>query len=96
MSEQGPRYAIYYAPSVDDPLWRFGSQCIGYDALTGADSEVPQTAAIPRQDWLAWTQEPRRYGFHGTLKAPFHLAGRRLGTQRCGEYKSYVIQLAHD
>jgi putative phosphonate metabolism protein len=74
MSEQGPRYAIYYAPSVDDPLWRFGSQCIGYDALTGADSEVPQTAAIPRQDWLAWTQEPRRYGFHGTLKAPFHLA----------------------
>ena len=29
-------------------------------------------------------------------EAPFHLAGRRLGTQRCGEYKSYVIQLAHD
>ena len=74
MSEQGPRYAIYYAPDVDDPLWRFGSQCIGYDAQTGADDVVPETTAIPRQDWLAWTQEPRRYGFHGTLKAPFHLA----------------------
>jgi putative phosphonate metabolism protein len=74
MSDQGPRYAIYFAPGADDPLWRFGSQCIGYDAQTGADGAVPQTAAIPQQDWLAWTQEPRRYGFHGTLKAPFHLA----------------------
>jgi putative phosphonate metabolism protein len=73
MREQGPRYAIYYAPDADDPLWRFGSQCIGYDAQTGADTAVPQAGAIPPQDWLAWTQEPRRYGFHATLKAPFHL-----------------------
>jgi putative phosphonate metabolism protein len=74
MSDQGPRYAIYYAPAADDPLWRFGSHCIGYDAYTGADRPFPETSAIPRQSWLTWTQEPRRYGFHGTLKAPFHLA----------------------
>ena len=73
MREHGPRYAIYFAPDMDDPLWRFGSQCIGYDAQTGADTAVPQAGAIPPQDWLAWTQEPRRYGFHATLKAPFHL-----------------------
>jgi hypothetical protein len=24
--------------------------------------------------WSALTEEPRRYGFHATLKAPFHLA----------------------
>ena len=74
MSEQGPRYSIYFAPGVDDPLWRFGCDCLGYDAETGADRPVPQSPALSLDDWLAWTQEPRRYGFHATLKAPFHLA----------------------
>jgi len=74
MREQGPRYAIYYAPDVDDPLWRFGCHCIGYDAETGANCPLPQSLAISQDDWRSWTQEPRRYGFHATLKAPFHLA----------------------
>jgi len=74
MSEQGPRYSIYFAPGVDDPLWRFGCRCIGYDAETGADCPLPQSPALSQDDWRSWTQEPRRYGFHATLKAPFHLA----------------------
>ena len=90
MREQGPRYGIYYAPGVDDPLWRFGSQCIGYDAQTGADTAVPHTGAIPPQDWLAWTQEPRRYGFHATLKAPFHLVDEASE----GELIDYMAQFA--
>jgi putative phosphonate metabolism protein len=74
MSGQGPRYAIYFAPGIDDPLWRFGCDCLGYDAETGTDRPVPQSSAVSQDDWQAWTQEPRRYGFHATLKAPFHLA----------------------
>ena len=74
MRDPGPRYAIYYAPVAEDPLWRFGSHCIGYDAETGAELQVPQSATLSQDDWLALTQEPRRYGFHATLKAPFHLA----------------------
>jgi putative phosphonate metabolism protein len=74
MSEQGPRYAIYYAPDADDPLWRFGCGYIGYDAETGADCSIPQIPALSHDDWIARTHEPRRYGFHATLKAPFHLA----------------------
>ena len=74
MSEQVPRYAIYFAPGGGDPLWRFGSHCIGYDAETGKDCPVPQSMTLSQDDWGAWTQEPRRYGFHATLKAPFHLA----------------------
>jgi len=77
MSGQGPRYAIYYAPDVDDPLWRFGCHCIGYDAETGTDCLVPQSSALSHDDWVARTQEPRRYGFHATLKAPFHLVAGR-------------------
>lgn len=68
------RYAIYAAPRAESPLWGFGSQVLGYDAATGAD--VPQTplAGFEGPDWHALTEDPRRYGFHGTLKAPFRLA----------------------
>lgn len=67
------RYAIYYAPAPDTVWWRFGAHWLGRDERTGA--AVPQ--ALPPQ-WAAEeleriTAEPRRYGFHATLKAPFRL-----------------------
>ena len=63
------RYAIFYAPPANSPLWTFGSALLGYDAQTGERL----TPSPPVPDWLALTEEPRRYGFHGTLRAPFHL-----------------------
>ena len=67
-----PRYALYFAPPAQSPLWRFGSAVLGYDAEAGT---------LRRFDAARWseiTAEPRRYGFHATLKAPFRLApGRR-------------------
>jgi putative phosphonate metabolism protein len=68
------RYALYAAPPPDDPLWRFGSAVIGYDAALARDAAFPPGAPFDRPDWPALTAEPRRYGFHGTLKAPFELA----------------------
>ncbi|MBB4019662.1 putative phosphonate metabolism protein [Chelatococcus caeni] len=74
MSSNGSRYAIYFAPHSDDPLWRFGSGILGYDGATG--EEVPQI--VPRgldaEAFHRLTEEPRRYAFHATLKAPFRLA----------------------
>jgi putative phosphonate metabolism protein len=64
------RYAVFYAPAPQTPLWRFGSETIGYDAVTGTDLDQ---GTIPVADWHALTEEPRRYGFHATLKAPFSL-----------------------
>lgn len=73
------RYAIYFMPRANSALWQFGSSVLGYDAASGR--EVPSLAdlclAIPRL--RGWTSEPRRYGFHATLKAPFMLA------ERCSE-----------
>jgi putative phosphonate metabolism protein len=68
-----PRYAVYFAPATDTPLWAFGCRVIGYDASTGA--ELPQSPAngISEDSWRRMTAEPRRYGFHATLKAPFRL-----------------------
>ncbi len=32
---QHPRYAIYFVPSADSALYRFGAGLLGYDAFTG-------------------------------------------------------------
>ncbi len=68
------RYAIYVAPDAASHVWRFGSGTIGYDAATGADLPFNDTAGLSADVWSATTEEPRRYGFHATLKAPFELA----------------------
>ena len=74
MTVQPARYALYYAPEADTPLWRFGSSVVGYDAVTGEDKSVPDFAGLLAERWLDLTSEPRKYGFHATLKAPFFLA----------------------
>ncbi|PRH87369.1 phosphonate metabolism protein [Labrys okinawensis] len=68
------RYAIYYVPSADSALWRFGSEVLGYDAFTGQDVPQWHPPGIAAADWHAMTADPRLYGFHATLKAPFRLA----------------------
>ncbi|CAL8975103.1 hypothetical protein RHODGE_RHODGE_04089 [Rhodoplanes serenus] len=68
-----PRYAVYFVPPIDSTLYRLGSALVGYDAYTGAELAPPADADVP-DDWPAVTAEPRRYGFHATLKAPFRLA----------------------
>jgi putative phosphonate metabolism protein len=71
-----PRYAIYYAPAVDSAWWRFGAGWLGWDAQRGA--AVPQATPpeFSEAQFHALTTEPRRYGFHATLKAPFRLGPR--------------------
>jgi putative phosphonate metabolism protein len=69
-----PRYAIYYAPARDSLLHRFGAQLLGYDAWTGETLSFPDFATQAAPDWLELTQDPRKYGFHATLKAPMPLA----------------------
>jgi putative phosphonate metabolism protein len=68
------RYALYYAPLPDHPLWPIASSILGYDAATGADRPFPPMPDALAADWPAYTEDPRRYGFHATLKAPMPLA----------------------
>jgi putative phosphonate metabolism protein len=68
-----PRYAVYYAPAPGSDLDRFGASLLGYDAYGGGDVPFPAGATqVP--DWRDLTQDPRKYGFHATLKAPLSLA----------------------
>lgn len=65
------RYAIYWAPAPG-PLAEFGAQWLGWDAARGRDLPPLALPGLPRPaDSL--TEEPRKYGFHGTLKPPFRL-----------------------
>jgi len=68
------RFAIYYAPTDDAPLTRAASAWLGRDACTGATVPAPETNGFSRAQWEAIVSDPRVYGFHATLKAPFRLA----------------------
>jgi putative phosphonate metabolism protein len=69
-----PRYAIYYASAHGSDLDCFGAEHLGYDAWSGEDLPFPETVVQAVPDWRALTEDPRKYGFHATLKAPMPLA----------------------
>jgi putative phosphonate metabolism protein len=68
------RYALYFAPAASTPLDDLGRTWLGRDARTGEPLEPVLPPSIDRATWLAATEDPRRYGFHATLKPPFRLA----------------------
>lgn len=63
------RYALYFAPAPDTLFHTLGSSWLGRDAWTNAVAGQPAVENI-----TGLTNEPRRYGFHATLKAPFEIA----------------------
>jgi len=68
-----PRYAVFFCPADNSELGLYGQQALG----RSADGQVPDWAfanSPDRQLALALTATPAHYGFHATLKAPFHLA----------------------
>jgi len=67
------RVALYYAPPAVSAWWNAGSEWLGRDAETGAFLEPPAVPALG-QTVASLTVAPRRYGWHGTLVPPFHIA----------------------
>lgn len=76
-----PRYAIYFAAGADSVLSRFGAELLGYDAYTGDELPFPGEALQVAADWRDVSADPRKYGFHATLKAPMALAPGRTETE---------------
>ena len=72
-----PRYAIYYAPEPGSPLAEFGAGWLGRDCATGEGRPMPAVPGVPEDRFAAITRSARDYGFHATLKAPFHLKNER-------------------
>jgi hypothetical protein len=110
MSAKPFRYALYLTPPSDSDLWRFGCDVVGRDAITGAASEGFSLEGYSPDSWRSMTSEPRRYGFHATLKAPFSLRldldpadvfdsvaefARRHSPFEAGELRMGVVKAGH-
>ena len=68
------RYALYFTPGQNDPLARIAASWLGRDPFTGAQPPMPAVSSLSQAEIAFHTASARRYGFHATLKAPFHLA----------------------
>jgi putative phosphonate metabolism protein len=68
------RYALYFTPPKDDPLTLLAGRWLGRDAFSGEEFPAHDAGGISAAEQRELTEEPRRYGFHATLKAPFELA----------------------
>jgi Protein of unknown function (DUF1045) len=68
------RYALYLIPAPTSALWVSASAWLGYDSLRGERMAQPVLPGFSAEALEAATREPRRYGFHLTLKAPFRLS----------------------
>lgn len=63
------RYAIFHTPHGAFADW--GAAWLGWDSAGGKPVPIEDVADL---DVAALTDRPRKYGLHGTLKAPFRLA----------------------
>lgn len=71
------RYAIFYTPAPG-AFADFCAAWLGWDSRQGVSVPHPQIGDL---DISRLTDTPRKYGFHGTLKAPFRLVD---GATECG------------
>ncbi|MGZ9722689.1 DUF1045 domain-containing protein [Rhizobium miluonense] len=72
-----PRFAIYYTTPADHPLTRAAEAWLGRSAFERKSQPASSIAGSSRgqgNNRNTLVGEPRRYGFHATLKAPFRLA----------------------
>ncbi|MBB6225226.1 DUF1045 domain-containing protein [Rhizobium leguminosarum] len=67
------RYAICFTPPASDPLSLMAAQWLGRNVFSGEMLEPPAVRGLGIHEIAFHTAVPRRYGFHGLLKAPFHL-----------------------
>ncbi|WP_112312116.1 DUF1045 domain-containing protein [Pseudogemmobacter bohemicus] len=66
------RYAVYYAPRPGGFAARVAGW-LGWDPEAGRPIAFEGPEGLPRPQ-AELTMSPRKYGFHGTIKAPFRLA----------------------
>ncbi|MXN46679.1 DUF1045 domain-containing protein [Shinella kummerowiae] len=86
------RYALYFTPSASDPLTLSAQRWLGRNAFTGAALEQPSVNGLDGAALAGLTADPRRYGFHATIKAPFSLAEGRSEAELVAEIGRFVSE----
>lgn len=88
------RYALYFTPPKDDPLTRAAARWLGRDAFTGETTALPTLEGISSEKQRDLIADPRRYGFHATLKAPFSLASSVHESELIEAIEDFAVTLA--
>ncbi|MEM8980808.1 MAG: DUF1045 domain-containing protein [Pseudomonadota bacterium] len=65
------RYAVYAVPQPS-PFYKLGSAWLGWDTRAAQEMPHPDLKGLPAS-LEKITRKPRKYGLHGTLRAPFYL-----------------------
>ena len=81
------RFGIYFAPKPG-PLAEFGATWLGWDLECGTAQSQFDVPGIRE-----FTDKPRKYGFHGTLKPPFRLADGRNAKELESELEELCSEL---
>jgi len=68
------RVAVYFSPPSHHPLVRTAAAWLGRDAFSGARLDRGPVDGFDPSELAALTADPRRFGFHATLKPPFRIA----------------------
>lgn len=84
------RYAIYYAPGRETRWWAFGASWLGRDEHRDVRLPQPPVDGLDPQGMDAITAQPRHYGFHATLKAPFRLKPGITPAILCARLESFA------
>ena len=87
------RYALYFTPPASDPLTLAAQRWLGRNAFTGAALEQPVVNGIDAAALAGLTADPRRYGFHATLKAPFTLVEGRSEAELLAEIGRFAAEV---
>jgi hypothetical protein len=78
-TQSAPRYALYWVPPREHPLWAAGNAWLGRNPEM-TDGGTPPAHAV----------QPWHYGLHATLKAPFRLRDGRDARGLCHQ----ILRLA--
>jgi putative phosphonate metabolism protein len=84
------RYAIYFTPPEDDPLSVQAANWLGRDAFRDRTFAQQPVQGFSLDEIATLTDDPRRYGFHATLKAPFELAAERSEDQLIAAFDAFA------
>lgn len=68
------RIAVFFTPPADHPLVKVAANWLGRDAFSGDVRTREPVEGFEPAEIDALTADPRRYGFHATLKPPFRIA----------------------
>ena len=80
------RFAIYFIPDQIE-FANLGASWLGWDIITG--KEVRQIG-LNDFDIKRFTEQPKKYGFHATVKAPFRMNGSKSSTELMSTFDEFA------